>query len=141
LRLKITYAFDGRFSDAATGNPQGDDSMFARALLVAVLVFFSAALESGANDWIFDYGPYSANKKGHRVDQYKKNKAAVKIPYSKYFSNDGPSPYIPYWYWQDELGPLNGFYGGGGGYGGGMYGGGISGTIPISNPFGGFAIP
>jgi hypothetical protein len=120
-----------------SGKFAGDDSMLARAWIVAVVVFLGAVSPAWANDWIFDYGPYSTNKQGHRVDQYKKNKAAVKIPYSKYFSNDGPSPYIPYWYYQDELGPLNGFYGGGS-----VYGGGTNGIIPITgSAFGGFAIP
>ncbi len=111
--------------------------MLSRALLfVSALLVCSIALPVAASDWIFDYGPYTTSSHSkHRVDQYKKNKASVKIPYSKYFSDDGPSPYIPYWYYQDELGPLNGFYGGGGVYGGGMS------TLPMGNAFGGVLIP
>jgi hypothetical protein len=115
--------------------PGEDDSMFARAIVVAA-VLFAASQAAVANDWIFDYGPYTGHH-GHRVDQYKKNKKAVKIPYSKYFSNDGPSPYIPYWYYQDELGPLNGWFGGGA-----VYGGFGNGVVPYAgSAFGGFPIP
>ncbi len=106
-----------------------------RVLLLAAVIFFTGSSSRGS-DWIFDYGPYTANPKGHRVDQYKKHKAAIKIPYSKYFSDDGPSPYIPYWYYQDELGPLNGFYGGGA-----VYGGGSALAPAYGSAFGGFAIP
>ena len=94
--------------------------MSVRSLLLLVVLFGFESASAKANDWIFDYGPYSADAKtGRRVDQYKKPKTARQIPYSQYFSTDGPSPYIPYWYYQDELGPLNGMYGGGTPYGGG----------------------
>jgi hypothetical protein len=94
--------------------------MAARSWMLAVVILGFGVSSSQANDWIFDYGPYTADKTtGRRVDQYKKAKTARQIPYSQYFSTDGPSPYIPYWYYQDELGPLNGMYGGGMPYGGG----------------------
>ena len=105
--------------------------MLKRALILATLVVGGIELPAVASDWIFDYGPYTTGSHSkHRVDQYKKNKSAVKIPYSKYFSDDGPSPYIPYWYYQDELGPLNGFYGGGGA----AYGGGTN-ALPTGGAF------
>jgi hypothetical protein len=114
--------------------------MFTRALLFAAVVLAGNTPAVAVNDWIFDYGPYSANPTtGHRVDQYKKAKVAKRIPYAKYFSDDGPAPYIPYQFYQDELGPLNGFFGGGGYYGGGGFAGGYG--ISTGSAMGGFAIP
>src|SRR5262245_47854914 len=92
--------------------------MFARicaSIALAACLWNSAS----ANDWIFDNGPYTRDAKtGERVEQYQKPKTPTLIPYSKYFSPDGPHPYIPYWYYEDALG----FPGYGGGYGGYGYG-------------------
>ena len=80
--------------------------MFARALLVAVVVGSGLGFHGAqAADWIFDYGEYTADPKtGQRVEQYQKPKPANRVPYYKFFSPDGPHPYIPYWYYENEVG-------------------------------------
>lgn len=51
---------------------------------------------SGA-DWIFSPGPYTNDPKtGRPVDQYQPEAAAVRVPYDKYFSADGPDPFGMY---------------------------------------------
>ena len=105
--------------------------MLARFLLVGVMVAgsFGPACARAA-DWIFDYGQYTADPKtGQRVEQFQKPKPANRVPYYKFFSPDGPHPYIPYWYYEDALGFPGDFnsmpYGIGGGdpgIGGGNFG-------------------
>jgi hypothetical protein len=95
--------------------------VFARVLLVAVVVTASLGPACAtAADWIFDYGKYTADPKtGKRVDQFQKPKPANRVPYYKFFSPDGPHPYIPYQFYEDELGLPGSFnsmpYGLGGG--------------------------
>jgi hypothetical protein len=83
---------------------------FLAAAVVATQLFGGAAI---AGDWIFEAAPYSRSAtSGKRVEQYQRAKKPKLVPYSKYFSEDGPSPNIPNWYYREELG-----YPGYGGYG------------------------
>jgi hypothetical protein len=101
---------------------------FCRAFAALFVVSLSLT-GARADDWIFDNGPYTVNPEtGARVEQYKKPKEPKPVPYDKFFSNDGPHPYIPWWYYEDE----EGWPGYGYGFGDVPYG-----NIPFSAPFGG----
>jgi hypothetical protein len=80
-----------------------------------------------SGDWVFDSGDYTRSAStGKRVDQYEKTPDVDRIPFEKFFSEDGPHPFgldwgygYPYDYgygggypWLDGMGE----YGWGGGY-------------------------
>ncbi len=77
-----------------------------------------------AKDWIFDDGPYTVDPKtGKRVDQFQKKVIPTAVPYDEYFGPNGPGAWIPWGYYEENLG-MGFMYGGYGGYGGGYgYGG------------------
>jgi hypothetical protein len=108
--------------------------MSMRYLLLAATAFGLLSNFACAADWIFDHGQYTNDKKtGKRVEQYKKAKTPTLVPYDKYFSKDGPGTYIPYSFYQEELGLTEGLYGGFGSIGNGIAGGGN--VVP--GPYGG----
>jgi hypothetical protein len=87
-------------------------------LLHALLLSSASA---SADDWIFDNGPYTRNPKtGERVDQYKALPKIDRIPFEKYFSEDGPHPFGMD-YWLGDWGWGGGYGGYGLGYGGEMF--------------------
>jgi hypothetical protein len=65
---------------------------------LATSVFVAALLSLCANtvlaaDWIFDNGPYTRSATtGKRVDRYKALPKVDRIPFEKFFSEDGPHP-------------------------------------------------
>ena len=98
--------------------------MLVRAILVATIV--TLGLETSplaAKDWIFDDGPYTVDSKtGKRVDQFRRRRCR---PLFLTTSTSRPTAalYIPFGYYEENLGIGFG-YGGYGGYGGGFgYGG------------------
>jgi hypothetical protein len=96
------------------------------ALFCVVALLLTGAL-AVADDWIFDQSEYSNNKvTGQRVDQYQKIKPVDRIPFSKYFSEDGPHPFELY----------SSGYGSGYGYGYGYgYGAFAGGMYPFYGPY------
>ena len=112
------------------------------ALLIATTITLVLGLaQAQAKDWIFDDGPYTVDPKtGKRVDQFQKKAVPMAIPYDEYFGPNGPGSWIPWGYYQENLGVgfLWGGYGGygygGEGYGYGAYG--FGGGYPA---FGGYA--
>ena len=86
-----------------------------RAILIGTILSLSGADSALSSDWIFDSGPYTRNPKtGQRVDQFKALPQIDRIPFEKFFSEDGPHPFGMDWY----LGDWGfGGYGGGFGYG------------------------
>jgi hypothetical protein len=53
-----------------------------------------------AENWIFDSGPYTRSvATGKRVDQYEPLPHVDRIPFEKYFSEDGPHPFAMDWWW------------------------------------------
>jgi hypothetical protein len=112
-----------------------------RAILIATIVTLGLGLSPlAAKDWIFDDGPYTVDAKtGKRVDQFQKKAVPTAVPYDEYFSPNGAGAYIPYGYYQENLGIGFGYggYAGGSGYGYGGYGGyGYGSGYPA---FGGYA--
>jgi len=96
-------------------------------LMLGLLV---ASSSIGRADWIFDKSYFTNSPKtGERVDQYQAIKPVYRVPYSKYFSPDGPHPFMPYGYYADQYG-----YGGllGGPY---LYSGAFA---PNAMPYGGW---
>ena len=90
-----------------------------RYALIFVVIGSVIALTRGADggDWIFDKSTYTNDPtSGQRVDQYQAVKPVYRIPYSKYFSPDGPHPYIPDSYYQYEGGLPGGAYASGYGF-------------------------
>ncbi|HEX4142355.1 MAG TPA: hypothetical protein VHY91_02300 [Pirellulales bacterium] len=111
-----------------------------RAILIATIVTVGVGLSPlGAKDWIFDDGPFTVDPKtGKRVDQYQKKAVPTAVPYDQYFSPNGAGAYIPFGYYEENLGIGFG-YGGYGGYGGGGYGYGGYGFGSAYPAFGGYA--
>jgi hypothetical protein len=85
--------------------------------VAAISVAFCASPAISA-DWIFDNGPYTRSATtGKRVDQYKALPQVDRIPFEKFFSEDGPHPAGLDW-WTDWGWGGWGFDGYGGGFGG-----------------------
>ena len=103
-----------------------------RAILIAAIITLGLGLTpTQGKDWIFDDGPYTVDPKtGKRVDQFQKKAISKAVPYSEYFGPNGPGAWIPWGYYEENLGLGYGYggwgYGGGyagyGGYGYGAYG-------------------
>jgi hypothetical protein len=106
---------------------------FAKTIFTGLLLFGSPGGLS-AEDWIFDSGQYTRNPTtGKRVDQYQALPKVTRIPFDKFFSDDGPHPYAMDWLygggwgWYGANAPFldDEGYGGWGGWGGGYpWGGG-----------------
>ncbi len=105
-------------------------------LLCALTIYSGPAnYSAAAEDWIFAPGPYSNSPKtGQRVDQYQPLPKVDRIPFDKFFAEDGPHPFgMDYWwgsnYWS------GGGYGWGGGYGMSPYAwGGYPYALPLGMP-------
>jgi hypothetical protein len=73
-----------------------------RAILMTTVLALSGADSALSGDWIFDSGPYTRNPKtGQRVDQFKALPHIDRIPFEKFFSEDGPHPFGMDWYLGD----------------------------------------
>jgi hypothetical protein len=97
--------------------------------LVLVAVLLCGASSALGADWTFDQSLYTNSPTtGKRVDQYKKIKPVDRIPFQKFFSEDGPHPFEEY-----SSGYGSGF-GDGWGYGYGGYGG-YGAAYPFVGPY------
>jgi hypothetical protein len=112
-----------------------------RAILMGAILSLSGAESTLGSDWIFDSGPYTRNPKtGQRVDQFKALPHIDRIPFEKFFSEDGPHPFGMDW-WMGDWGMGGYGYGFGeegfdwGGFGGFGAWGGLPYDVPFSLPF------
>jgi hypothetical protein len=122
----------------------GEIAVRVPTLLTATIVTLALGLSPlAAKDWIFDDGSYTVDPKtGKRVDQFQKKATPTAIPYDEYFAPNGPGSYVPWGYYQENLGVGfmyggygGGYFGGAAGYGGYGYGG-FGSAYPA---FGGYA--
>ena len=112
-------------------------------LIATIVTLAVSGSPLAAKDWIFDDGPYTVDPKtGKRVDQFQKKVTPTAIPYDQYFAPNGPGSYVPWGYYQENLG-MGFLYGGAmGGYEGepigygGFGGAGFGSAYPA---FGGYA--
>jgi hypothetical protein len=99
---------------------------------LAFALLICGAASALADDWIFDKSLYTNSPStGKRVEQYKKIKPVDRIPFEKFFSEDGPHPFEEY-----SSGYGSGFGNGWYGYGYGGYGAAYPfvGPYPLGSP-------
>ncbi|HZZ28138.1 MAG TPA: hypothetical protein VFE46_09055 [Pirellulales bacterium] len=87
--------------------------MLNRLATLTIALACSGASAALSADWIFDNGPYTRSAKtGKRVDQYQALPHVDRIPFEKFFSEDGPHPFGMDW-WTDWGGGWGGYGWGG----------------------------
>jgi hypothetical protein len=109
--------------------------------VAALLLCICAGGAIAGESWIFDSGPYTRSATtGKRVVQYQALPKVTRIPFDKFFSEDGPHPFAMDWWYGGDYGW--GGWGGGWGWGGidnpGFYGGEFPymwGDMSIPGPF------